>query len=801
MSKWILPVILVLGLISLPLAFENEAPFSQTSVSPQFPEGGSAAATPVETVAAGACCPDPSHSHTRLSPADSPGQRRLEDIPESPFRQQLEAARPAIREQALAHFNAFGMAIEDADSLHIGPDGSLYYACRAPAQLAEPVFLDEPEPAAAALLAEASVPVASPPVYHSKPGAPYVIYLDFNGATISGTAWNSGGNTLNAYVWSKDSDTTTFSDDEQNIIRRIWQRMSEDYAPFNINVTTDPAFDPDITDGLNNVGWVLFTRDEDTGGTAMPAKGAGGVAYVGVFGNSSYASYYSPAFVYADNLGPNIEHFMAEAGSHEMGHNMGLSHDGGTGTTYYSGHSAGSLRWGPIMGSSYNDDITTWSKGEYTGANQFQDDLAIIANRVGYRPDEAGSSLASAAGLVFIGDSVVDPLTRDFIGDDPNEGIIESPTDVDTWSFSTDAGSVSFTVETFVAEDTRFSEGPNLDIKLTLKDSLDNVIATSDPQTSVSATINAVVQAGTYSLSIEGTGYGDPLASPPTGYTDYGSLGMYFITGNTTQSNSLPIVIGQSPAVDDSLDQPLTSFNILFSETMNQESFSLSDIASFTGPSGSISPTGYNWISDTSLEIQFPEQSDNGQYVFILNPTIEDTDGAELDQDLDLIAGEPADDCYTGSFFIDIPSPAETWRIDYFDTASNAGDGADDNDFDKDGLPNVLERAFATDPTLAGSAYRPQQSVMEDLGLQYPAITYKRPAGGTGTTGVDYAIDGLTYTVEYNTDLASTWESGDITVVSIDPPVDGMETVTVRLNTDLATETRQFIRLSVVGSD
>lgn len=37
--------------------------------------------------------------------------------------------------------------------------------------------------------------------------------------------------------------------------------------------------------------------------------------------------------------------------------------------------------------------------------------------------------------------------------------------------------------------------------------------------------------AGTYFLEIDGVGAGNPLVSPPTGYTDYGSLGRYTISG------------------------------------------------------------------------------------------------------------------------------------------------------------------------------------------------------------------------------------------------------------------------------
>ena len=36
-----------------------------------------------------------------------------------------------------------------------------------------------------------------------------------------------------------DGDYTTFSDEEQTRIQRIWARVAEDYAPFDVDVTTE----------------------------------------------------------------------------------------------------------------------------------------------------------------------------------------------------------------------------------------------------------------------------------------------------------------------------------------------------------------------------------------------------------------------------------------------------------------------------------------------------------------------------------------------------------------------------------
>ena len=87
-----------------------------------------------------------------------------------------------------------------------------------------------------------SEPVA--PALTSLPGANRVIYLDFNGHTVAGTAWNTNGRPASVNVTPYDTDgvATTFSAAEKAVITETWQRIAEDYAPFHVNVTTvDPG--------------------------------------------------------------------------------------------------------------------------------------------------------------------------------------------------------------------------------------------------------------------------------------------------------------------------------------------------------------------------------------------------------------------------------------------------------------------------------------------------------------------------------------------------------------------------------
>jgi hypothetical protein len=74
---------------------------------------------------------------------------------------------------------------------------------------------------------------------HSNPGAKATLYLDFNGHFEP--VYGAYTNVTNP-AYDVDGDATTFSDHELDNIAEIWAAVAEDYAPFNIDVTTvEPA--------------------------------------------------------------------------------------------------------------------------------------------------------------------------------------------------------------------------------------------------------------------------------------------------------------------------------------------------------------------------------------------------------------------------------------------------------------------------------------------------------------------------------------------------------------------------------
>ncbi len=333
------------------------------------------------------------------------------------------------------------------------------------------------------------------PIFNSLPGARAVVYLDFDGEVVSGTSWVGGG-TINA-------QPRNWSDAK---IQDIWEMMADDFRPWTINVTTERA----VYDAApsNSRMMCIFT------GTNDASPGAGGVAYVGSFDNNSG----NPCWVF--NSGTQSA---AVSGSHEVGHTVGLSHDGNSNSGYDSGNGL----WGPIMGTPFNEDVMHWSKGEYNDANRFQDDLAIIeGNRnVAYRDDDHGDNLQNATEIVHSNGNVAEEF---------NHGLIERNTDKDMFSFITSGGQVNFSVSN---EDISWT---NLNIQARLLDGNGNEILSSNPDGLVPAVINTNLAGGTYFIEVDGAGEATWASG---GYGDYACMGNFFISGsyNPGSNNQPPI--------------------------------------------------------------------------------------------------------------------------------------------------------------------------------------------------------------------------------------------------------------------
>lgn len=428
----------------------------------------------------------------------------------------------------------------------------------------------------------ASVPSNSPPIRHSRPGAARILYLDFTGEVVTGTQWNTdfGAASYTCKPYDRDSDTTTFSAIEQAEIITIWERVSEDYAPFQIDVTTEaPA--ANISLANTTTAWVLITDEQDALGTDLPHKDAGGVAYLNIFGTSGNALGL-PAWVNGTMTAESI----ADAASHEVGHNLGLHHDGSATIApkqYYFGHSGGGVpSWGPIMGAPYGKDMSQWSKGDYKDSRLYltptqadavvpvqEDDLAIISGKLPYVADDHGGSGTTATVLTPSGTGAVSA-----------SGLISTTGDKDCFKFTVKTrGTLDLHIDGYRDSS---GTGGNLDLLATLTNFPSGSIVSNNPGPSGDADINRVVNAGTYVLVVTPVGAGDPLASTPTGYTSYGVLGRYTISGN---------VHAAAPSVSNGTLNAFVGEAVTFTVTS-------SDVMSFTA--GAL-PAGLGFDIDTGI--------------------------------------------------------------------------------------------------------------------------------------------------------------------------------------------------------
>ncbi|WP_462249083.1 T9SS type A sorting domain-containing protein [Ferruginibacter sp.] len=337
----------------------------------------------------------------------------------------------------------------------------------------------------------------SVPKLNSLPGAEATIFLDFDGHYVQSSLWNGGDAFYCAASGMDDSQIT-----------EAFNRVAEDYRPFEINITTDSSVFESVP--LNRRIRIIITT------TSAWYPGVGGVAWIGSFNWGDD----TPAFVFSDRLGPYSPKMVGECCSHESGHTVGLSHQSKYGTdcntpveTYNSGIGSGQTGWAPIMGNSYNKNMSNWNNGPTPyGCTTIQDNLSIITNQnaIVYRADDYADTLNT-------GTYTLPNLNFNIAG------VISNNADKDAFKFTLLQGSnVYLTAVPFNVGDNYI--GANLDVKIELYSSPTDLIGTYDPVT-MSVTIDTFLNAGTYYIKIDGTGN--------TNIGEYGSLGSYTLNGVT----------------------------------------------------------------------------------------------------------------------------------------------------------------------------------------------------------------------------------------------------------------------------
>lgn len=345
------------------------------------------------------------------------------------------------------------------------------------------------------------------PIYSSYPSASPVIFLDFDGQTVTGTSWNYAGP-----IFAAPSGLSAAQ------ITEIYNRIAEDYRPFGINITTDST--KYWSAPANRRMRTIFTTTNSWYGSS-----AGGVAYTGSFtwGDNT------PCWIFTSLLGYNAK-YISEAGAHESGHTFGLRHQASYDAScnllsaYNYGTGSGETSWAPIMGVGYYKNFTTWHNGPNPyGCNNTQQDLSIITsntNGISFKADDYAETFTGATATIFSNSQFI------------QAGAITTDTEKDMFKFNLSA-TKKFSLDAIPTNVGAGDAGSNLDLQVKLYDGSKNLVTTYNPLQALSVTVDTTLNAGTYYLLVDGVG--NEYVS------EYGSLGSYSLLAEEAPLVPLPL--------------------------------------------------------------------------------------------------------------------------------------------------------------------------------------------------------------------------------------------------------------------
>ena len=408
------------------------------------------------------------------------------------------------------------VAKRDKDLRISNNSGGAFYACRR--DTAKVAYPTDPQSFTTATL----FPFTKTFLLHSRPNSAKVIYLDFKGHTTKGSYWNTDrrGTSIITPAFDIDGKPGTFNYAEHAIIQKIWKEVSDAYAVFDVDVTTqDPGIETirKTSVGDTNYGvrvcfggkvsylpnWQEIVADADELFGITPEIGC----FNKQVSQVAYAND-APVLVFSDMLYQRgSAKDLADTAVHELGHAFGLSHSTlSDGTEYYPGHND----WAPYMGDSMGKSVAQWTKGDYdANATNKEDELAIIATYAPYVADDHGNNIAGATSMptpTKVKSTAISALPV-YLYTSSATGLINNRADKDF--FKIDVGGGEFYIEATAAD-----PQANLNIQIKLYKSDGTEVVNSDPygmpyeeELGMSDSFHHFdLTKGTYYISIEGVG-------------------------------------------------------------------------------------------------------------------------------------------------------------------------------------------------------------------------------------------------------------------------------------------------------
>jgi hypothetical protein len=346
------------------------------------------------------------------------------------------------------------------------------------------------------------------PKFNSNSAASATVYLDFDGQAVKGTAWNWDGT-----IQAKPANLSS------PVITEIFNRTAEDFRIFNLNVTTDSSVfkRAPATKRMRVIITPTYTWYGD----------AAGVSFI----NSFTWGDDTPAWVFSSLL-ENKAKYIAEAVSHEIGHTLGLQHQSTYSRDcelideYAEGKGSGEIGWAPIMGVGYYKNLTLWTIGpSIEGCSVTQNDISIISkgfNEIGLRKDEHGDSRDKATSIIIAENNFA------------VNGLINHSGDRDFFKITLPRR-MKLSAKIIPNNVSSNNSGANVDLFLTLIKHIGDTIGRYNPKALLNASADTVLAAGTYYLGVDGSGNQN--------VSDYGSVGLYALSGSLENISVAPTVL------------------------------------------------------------------------------------------------------------------------------------------------------------------------------------------------------------------------------------------------------------------